>query len=187
MYKARIFFCKSLHATFCNGKLERKRRSSNLFNASARSALIVKAVQSLPLSLDAEASEFGTFWRCFFPLRFEPGTSRFRVISIIHCTILMAICIWHTWTLENGSIIRQRFCSSRLSYSVFRCADTIGSSSNWALYVARVWNTCGVIIIYSQTYAATLGMEWNWLFKAVDCLISNTGKIYSKMLSLPVK
>ena len=36
-------------------------------------------------------------------------------------------------------MILQRFCSNRLSYNVFRWADTIGSSSNCALYVTKVY------------------------------------------------
>lgn len=46
-----------------------------------------------------------------------------------------------TCTLENGSITRMRFCSSRLSYSLARWVLIIGSSLSSALYSLRAW-TC---------------------------------------------
>lgn len=53
---------------------------------------------------------------------------------------LMSSATCWTWTLENGSMMRQRFCSRRLSYNVFKWAFTMGSSSSWTLYVTNVWN-----------------------------------------------
>lgn len=44
-----------------------------------------------------------------------------------------------TCTLENGSMTRMRFCSSRLSYSLARCVLIIGSSLSSALYSVRAW------------------------------------------------
>lgn len=43
----------------------------------------------------------------------------------------------HTCTLENGSMTRMRFCSSRLSYSLARWVLMMGSSLSSALYSVR--------------------------------------------------
>ena len=74
---------------------------------------------------------------------FKFGFTKWLIIKnefVLTSGSLMILATCATCTLENGSMIRQRFCSRRLSNSESRWARIMGSSSNSFVYLLFVWN-----------------------------------------------